>query len=538
LQLDRVEVEANARLSALRLPFRLPGGRVADVAGAAVTLRANRRELSLSGGIRVDGSPLVLGWSEYYGRGSNHRTIALRGAATPAMLERFGLGNEYFVDGQAPMKLRLVQTGSPEYAFDLDADLGPARLEIADFGWEKAPGGKGRLEASGLFGDGIRVSQFRLDTDDLKMAGAVDFAPGGELQTAQIERIQYRGLVDVAIVAERAGAGAATGATTGATTAAATGAATAATRREMSLKVSGNRLDLALFDNTPGGGSRGESGGGGGGATPLTVDFSLNELVMTPTMIARPATGTYRRDGPGDAVAGLAGRLAGTVPFTAEYKKAGGEPAKVVVRSDDAGALLKAAGLFGGAEGGRLKLRARISPEGEGGISGTARIEDVRISGASTFKSILDEGGEGIEEAASAAEGGGLAFDKVKVPFEYRDGVLTLDDSVAKGALLAVTVEGTVDENSDEIDLVGVISPAYALTGLVDSIPLIGDILTGGKGEGIFAMTFKVTGSLDDPNISVNPLSLLAPGFLRNVFSGRTKLPNERFLENLTRETD
>jgi hypothetical protein len=85
---------------------------------------------------------------------------------------------------------------------------------------------------------------------------------------------------------------------------------------------------------------------------------------------------------------------------------------------------------------------------------------------------------------------------------------------------------------------VGVISPAYALTGLVDSIPLIGDILTGGKGEGIFAMTFKVTGSLDDPNISVNPLSLLAPGFLRNVFSGRTKLPNERFLENLTRETD
>ncbi|MHA1528189.1 MAG: hypothetical protein ACTSVG_04155 [Alphaproteobacteria bacterium] len=516
--LDQVEVQADARLTDLRLPFRLPGGQVVDVAGAAVTLRANRRELSLSGEVRADGAALVLDWNEYFGRGSNHRTIVLEGAANPALLERFGLGNAYFLDGQAPMKLRLEQTGSPELAFDLHADLGPARLEVANFGWAKAPGSDARLEAAGVFGDGIRVSNFRLDTGDLKAAGALDFAPEGELLAARVERLQFRGLVDLGLVVARTGAGAATG----------------AARGGLSMTVSGNRLDLALFDAAPGDGSGHEPGFGSDGVTPLAVKFDLEELVITPRVIARPASGTYRRDGAGDAVALLEGRIAGTVPFTAKYEKSGGEPARIVVKSDDAGALLNAAGLFGGAEGGRLELKARLSPEGDGGITGTARIKNVRISGASTFKSMLDEGG--AKEAASAAEGGGLAFDKVRVPFEFRDGVLTLSGATAKGTMLAVKVEGTVDESGDEIDLVGVISPVYALTGVLDNIPLLGDILSGGKGEGILAMTFSVRGTLDEPDFSVNPLSLLAPGILRKVFSGRSKSPDEGFIEGLERE--
>jgi hypothetical protein len=512
LQLDEVEVVANADLAGLRLPFRLPGGQLLDIASQAVHLRADKRELSLSGPIQADGSPLVLDWNEYYGRGSNNRTVALKGAATPALLKRLDLDTEYFTDGQAQVDLLLSQTGSPDYAFDLTADLGPARLAVADFAWSKAPGVNAALEATGLFGDDIRVSRFRLDAGDLKAAGAVDFARGGQMKAARIERMQFRGLADMAIVANRQGGG------------------------ELSLKVSGNRLDLALFDDAPGGGAPGNDAGTSGTASPLTVDYDLRELGVTPKVIARPARGTYRRNAGGDAAATLEGQLAGKVPFTAEYEKTGGEAAEIVVRSDDAGALLKAAELFRGAEGGRLKLKARIAPEAGTEIVGVAKIKDVRISGASTFKSMLDEGD--VKDAASAVEGEGLAFDKVKVPFEYRDGVLILGESVAKGNLLAVKVEGTVDENSNEVDLVGVISPAYALTGVVDNIPLLGVILSGGKGEGILAMTFKVRGTLDEPDFSVNPLSLLAPGFLRNIFSGRAASPNEKFTERLSREID
>jgi hypothetical protein len=43
--------------------------------------------------------------------------------------------------------------------------------------------------------------------------------------------------------------------------------------------------------------------------------------------------------------------------------------------------------------------------------------------------------------------------------------------------------------------------------------------LTGGEGEGVFAVTYQMTGPLGDPNVSVNALSMLAPGFLRSLFS-------------------
>ena len=47
-----------------------------------------------------------------------------------------------------------------------------------------------------------------------------------------------------------------------------------------------------------------------------------------------------------------------------------------------------------------------------------------------------------------------------------------------------------------------------------------GGIFTGGEGEGLFAVTYRMTGELDDPNVDVNVLAALAPGFLRALFSG------------------
>ena len=38
------------------------------------------------------------------------------------------------------------------------------------------------------------------------------------------------------------------------------------------------------------------------------------------------------------------------------------------------------------------------------------------------------------------------------------------------------------------------------------------------EGGGIFAVTYRLDGALDEPDLSVNPLSILAPGFLRGLF--------------------
>lgn len=509
LTLNMVAAKTEAELTKLALPFRLPGGHLANVRADHVGLRASTQKMQVTGPIQVDGTPLNLDWTEYFDRGRDHRDIALEGSVTPAFLQTLKLGSEYFAGGKAAVKVTLSQSGSPDFNFKLEADLAPALLKVDSFNWRKAPGGAGHLNAEGTFGkDGIQVPKFDLETDELKAQGAITFGSDGRMQSAQVGRLRFRGLADVSLTAARK-------------------------RDTLALAVGGRRLDLALFEGEGGGGDVGP-GAADKSLTPLDVTFDLKELDITPKFIARPASGTYARTADGHAKANLEGTL--SVPFTATYDKTAGEPASVVVSSSDAGALLRAAGLFGGAVGGQLRLKARLHPKQGTDMIGVAKIRDVRVHTGGTFRSILAKGG--AKEAAAAAESGGLAFDKVEVPFEYRAGVMDLGQSIAKGDMLAIKVEGTVNEKSDAVDLVGVISPAYGLTGVLDNIPLLGTILSGGKGEGILAMTFNVKGTLDKPKFSVNPLSLLAPGILRSIFSGRTSKPDQRFLDQLRREPD
>jgi hypothetical protein len=60
--------------------------------------------------------------------------------------------------------------------------------------------------------------------------------------------------------------------------------------------------------------------------------------------------------------------------------------------------------------------------------------------------------------------------------------------------------------------------PAYAINSFLSNIPVIGDLLQGGKGKGLFAATYTATGKLSKPDFSINPLAALAPGFLRGLF--------------------
>ena len=65
-------------------------------------------------------------------------------------------------------------------------------------------------------------------------------------------------------------------------------------------------------------------------------------------------------------------------------------------------------------------------------------------------------------------------------------------------------------------------APVYGLNGLLGAIPVLGDVFVSKKGEGLFGMTYSVHGDLDHPQVSTNPLSVLAPGILRRIFEGGT----------------
>ena len=63
----------------------------------------------------------------------------------------------------------------------------------------------------------------------------------------------------------------------------------------------------------------------------------------------------------------------------------------------------------------------------------------------------------------------------------------------------------------------GAIVPSYSINSVLGVIPILGELLIGRKGEGVFAFTYKVAGTLARPKVAVNLLSALAPGFLRRI---------------------
>lgn len=66
----------------------------------------------------------------------------------------------------------------------------------------------------------------------------------------------------------------------------------------------------------------------------------------------------------------------------------------------------------------------------------------------------------------------------------------------------------------------GIIVPAYRLNALLGNIPLLGGLFTGGKGGGMFALSYRIKGKVADPTISVNALTAIIPGILRKPFEG------------------
>ena len=46
----------------------------------------------------------------------------------------------------------------------------------------------------------------------------------------------------------------------------------------------------------------------------------------------------------------------------------------------------------------------------------------------------------------------------------------------------------------------------------------MGHIINGIEGEGLIGVNYKTKGTIDKPTYNINPLSILNPGIIRNIF--------------------
>nr|WP_246423805.1 AsmA-like C-terminal domain-containing protein [Roseospira goensis] len=505
LALDALEIGVQANASGVALPGVALGQ---DLADGDLRLTLDGTGMDVTGTARVGGVPVRLDWRENFTDGAAFdRRYRVSGRLDNAARARFRLDGGPFqppwMDGPVDATLTYTETAGRPGRLDADVDLSPTTLAVDPLGWRKPAGTPARAMIAGTFADAAMTVDFDVTTaTDDAVRGQARLSGAGALRAVTLDRAAL-GATDV--------------------TARVTAPATAGD--PYAFVVRGPSLDLRplLAEDGAAGETTSAAPAQDPAETPpetpsgppldLSLDLARVRLTETVTLaglragVTRDAAGRWA-EAEADARIGADGP-----PLRLTLAPEGGDR-RFTVTAGDAGAVARALDLTGQVRGGRLRLTGTL--DARDAVQGRLEVTDFHLADAPVLARILSVAA--LTGILDELQGTGLSVSTLVAPFTYADSLLTLTEARANGPSLGVTANGTIDLAADGLDLEGVVVPLYLVNALVGNIPLVGDLLVGEKGGGVFAVAYRATGPIDDPAVSVNPLSVLTPGFLRGLF--------------------
>jgi hypothetical protein len=380
--------------------------------------------------------------------------------------------------------------GSAQVSVDLSAD-GPAELllradltglgiSVPALGIRKPPGAAGSANLAGRIGGGAVLDRIALRLPGARLDASARMPGGGAPGTLVLDRVVLGRWLDARGLYVPGGR----------------------------LALTGGTLDLRHLPPRPDG-----AGDPAGPGIDVALDrvrlaegLDLTELrgALSPRLHGS-LTGTV------NGIAPVRLRLAHGAPQDGTDGGTGQQTGLALhLTGEDAGAVLRAANLVPFLHGGALDLR--LVPRGvPGSYRGQLRIIDTAIrdgpAGASFLSAISVVG------AAEQASGNGIGFSDIRADFMLSRDRIDLMAASATGPSIGMSLDGTVNLATRVLDLQGVVSPIYFLN-------RVGSFMTR-RGEGLIGLHYTVTGPMSAPRLAANPLSVLTPGFLREVFRGQ-----------------
>ena len=463
--------------------------------GDDVLLRVGDFQLSvgedvvkLGGTATIADLPLTIDIEEPLVEGTAKRRIVLAGEVDPSTLESLGWSTSG-IDGAFAFNATLTET-SDNIWIDLDADLNGLVIEPPGLAWRKEAGDHGKLLASIAVPneDPIEVKRFELNTNDL-------LATGSLVLSQQDYELKALSLDDIQIGNSQGSLRLEGGQDKGQT-----------------LIVEAALLDLdRLLDDED------------GQEAELDLDLDGFQVAMRADRLIYK--GLELHDVRADAAhrdekwrtASFLGSLVSGGKVAWELEPEGeGDRQRLDIRSDDAGALIQALDLGQRVQGGDFHLAALLSSQDPLVAEGRLEIDRFTLADAPLLARLLTVAS--LTGIGNLLEGEGIQVDHLILPFSMQDQKLRLTDGLLRGSQLGLTTKGSIDLEAKSIDLAGTVIPVYSINRLIGQVPIIGRILTGTDGRGAFAATYRIQGPNSRPSVYVNPLSMLAPGLLRDIY--------------------
>ena len=462
------------------------------IEASAMHLSANAQGIQIRGDMRIGGTPASVDY-----RVASGDTAEVRAQATldEAARNRLGFDSNGAIAGPVVVKIS-GKLAAPDHETHLkvEADLTQAKLSDLFPGWNK-PAGKATRATFVLMDkpQGTRVDELVLDGPGTSVRGSVELDRDGGITLANFPVYAPSNGDKGSLRAERAPDGV--------------------------LKVT---LRGDIYDGR--GLIKGVMSGPGGeqsksGGQDLDLDVKVGAMVGFNGEALRGLDVRLSRRSGQIRAFGLHAKLGQDATLLGDLRAYANGRNVVYFETGDAGALFRFTDTYPRIAGGQMWIAMDPPAADQEPREGVMSMRDFVVRGEPALEQIA------ATQATTDASGRvavthGVAFSRFRVEFTRAPGRLSLREGVVWGPSVGATLEGQLDYGRDAVNVHGTFIPAYALNNMFGRLPLVGPLL-GGQNEGLLGITYEVVGPPHSPTLHVNPISAVAPGFLRKLFEFR-----------------
>ena len=493
-----VAVSGKAQLSDLKLKQKVKG---LDITGGSVVIEAAGQSMQAKGDVLVNGVQMKLeGQRIAEAEPDRQPPLHISAKLDNADRTQLGLDINHLVQGDMGVDVTISQLldGSPKV--EVHADLTNADVGIRDIAWKKSAGRAAfaQFEVAKGKGNTIELQNFKVAGDNVAIEGWLSVDESNEVREFYfpdfslnvVSRVEVRGKLSPEKIWKISAKG-----------------ATFDGRDLFRSLVSINASDTNRIRPL-----RPSAG--------LDVDAQIGTILGHSDISLRDVS--IRLSDRDDKLTAL--KVDGTLD--------GGEPLKVLLRhppnqdrvvysdSTDAGQAFRLVGFYPNLQGGRVRLEVNLEGKGAATKTGVLSVENFKVLGDPVVAEVFSG-------APEPADGGNSAkrvtreqfqFDTLRIPFSAGHGQFVLEESYLRGPVLGATVRGKIDHTTGRLSLGGTYVPLQGINSALCGIPIVGQIITGIKCEGLLGITYAIQGPISKPQVIVNPFSMVAPGIFREIF--------------------
>ena len=478
---EEVVFAANLRADNVTTTHFVPGKTIA----ADLTGFVDDTHISIGGIGKVGSLPVQAKWRAPIGPKASDGSV-LSGSAELSRLavEEFdiGLPLETFSE-KALASFRIdLKKGEPP-SLTLESDLVGLGLNYPPLGFYKSAETPGSLDIEITLGEPVRVDRFEFEAPSLAVSGAVDLRPEGGLDKVELAEFEVGNWVSGSGALMGRGEGASPG-----------------------IVLESGSLDVRGLPQT----SAAEANSGAQSESELgPIQARLQRVQISDGYFLSDFNGQFVDQ---NGLSGqFSGRFNGGAPVVGTMEPGSGGSI-FNVESQRGGEILTELGLARTTGSGRLALRLAQMPEA-GVFDGRLTVRDVRVVDAPAFAELLNA--VSVVGLLDQLNGQGISLTEISSHFLLTPDKLIVNQGSAVGPGMGISLDGTMSLASSVMKFQGVFSPVYVLNA-------VGRVISK-KGEGLVGFNYTLEGTPENYSISVNPLSALTPGFLREIF----RVPNE-----------